>query len=330
MQLTALCRSRDGWDEVDDLQKILELRRDPQRLVWAESDVSDATEDDVRDLMSGFALDELAIEDALDARQRPKLEPYPGHLLGILYELDEIEDQLEGKQVAAFVGTGFVIVLHHGADRVLREARHRLTSQPTDGLTTDALLHVLLDTVVDDYEATTEQLGEEVEDLEFQAITAAQHRNGARTELPSQYRLYTVKQHVSMLRRFALPLARSMERFAPSTGDEALEATARQFRDVEDHLLRLNAQVRSIDELATGVLDLTRSIQTDALNNINKKLSGWGAIIAAPVLIAGLYGTNYELLPGQSWGAWGFLFVVALMIMSSTVLYVFFKRRDWI
>ena len=75
MQLTALCRSAGGWDEVDDVRKILELRRDPRQLVWAEADVSGAAEDDVRDLAAGFALDELAIDDALNPRQRPKLEP---------------------------------------------------------------------------------------------------------------------------------------------------------------------------------------------------------------------------------------------------------------
>ena len=91
--------------------------------MWAEADVSGATEDDVRDLTSGFALDELAIDDALNPRQRPKLETYPGHLLVILYELDEVDDQLEQRQVAAFVGPGFVIALHHGAMGLIREAR---------------------------------------------------------------------------------------------------------------------------------------------------------------------------------------------------------------
>src|SRR5437588_5174829 len=115
LEVRALCRSSDGWDEVDDLDKVLELRRDPARLVWAEADVSGTQPEDVRSLAEGFDLDPLAVEDAVQPRQRPKVEPYPGHLLVILYQLDEVEDQLEPRQMAAFVGAGFVMVLHHGA-----------------------------------------------------------------------------------------------------------------------------------------------------------------------------------------------------------------------
>jgi magnesium transporter len=332
MRLQAICRSPTGWEEVDDLDTILRLRRDPTRLVWAEADVTGATEGDVRSLASGFGLDELAVEDALEARQRPKLETYPGHLLVILYQLDEIADQLEPRQIAAFIGQGFVIVLHHGAGRLITEARSRLHDEEQEALTVDRLLHSLLDSTVDDYEAKAAELGEEIEELELQALEVA--RAGARDarDLPSQYRLYTVKQQLSMLRRFALPMTRSLERLANPDGSsgEAPDESELRFRDVLDHVLRLAGQMRSIDELATGVLDLTRSIQADTLNDVNKKLSGWAAIIAAPALIVGLYGTNYGLVPTKSWGNWGFVFVVVLMVASAAGLYAFFKRRRWI
>ena len=333
MQLTALCRSAGGWDEVDDVRKILELRRDPRQLVWAEADVSGAAEDDVRDLAAGFALDELAIDDALNPRQRPKLETYPGHLLVILYELDEVEDQLEQRQVAAFVGQGFVIALHHGATRLIREARRRVAAVEEETPTVDTLLHSLVDATVDDYEARAEDLEDEVEELELQALAAARAADRDEdSELPSQYRLYTIKQQLSMLRRFALPMGRSIERLE-HTGREAdgepPEESELRFRDVEDHLLRLAAQVRSIDELAGGVLDLTRSMQADTLNVVNKKLSGWAAVIAAPALIVGLYGTNIGLVPAKM-GGWGLLFLAGLCAASSGAIYAVFKRRDWI
>src|SRR5205807_3198353 len=114
----------------------------------------------------------------------------------------------------------------------------------------------------------------------------------------------------------ALPLGQSLERLAHTDADEPEEAELR-FRDVQDHVLRLGAQVRSIDELASGVLDLTRSIQADTLNDINKRLTGWAAVIAGPALIVGLYGTNYGLLPSKSLGNWGFVFVVGLMLASA-------------
>ena len=134
-----------------------------------------------------------------------------------------------------------------------------------------------------------------------------------------------------MLRRYALPLAAALGQLAHAHGDAAMsDERALQFRDVEDHVIRLAEKVRSIDELATGVLDLTRSIQADTLNDINKKLTGWAAVIAGPALIVGLYGTNYGLLPTKSWGNWGFVFVVGLMVASAVGLYSIFRRRRWI
>jgi magnesium transporter len=334
MQLQALCRSDGGWEEVDDLAKILELHRDPSRLVWIGSDVSGATEDDVRALATEFDLDELAMEDALQARQRPKLEPYPGHLLVILYQLDEIADQLEQRQIAAFVGRGFVIVLHHGAGRLLSEARARVERDAGEVVTVDDLVHALLDAAVDDYELKAAALGDDVEELEMQGLSVAQARarGDMRTEVPDQAVLYTVKQQLSMLRRYALPLSRALDQLAHVHEDTTVPPDERelQFRDVEDHLLRLGDKVRSIDELASGVLDLTRSIQADDLNDINKKLTGWAAVIAAPALIVGLYGTNYGLLPTKHLGNWGFVFVLGLMFASAFGLYVVFKRRRWI
>ena len=103
------------------------------------------------------------------------------------------------------------------------------------------------------------------------------------------------------------------------------------FRDVNDHVLRVQAQVRSIEDLSQGVLDLTQSVQADTLNEINKKLTGWAAIIAAPALIVGLYGINYHLLPQPTFlGAWGFVMVLGLMGAASLTLYLFFKRKGWI
>ena len=108
-----------------------------------------------------------------------------------------------------------------------------------------------------------------------------------------------------------------------------LEETGKLLRDVHDHVLRISAQVRSIEELTNGVLELARSVQADTLNEINKRLTGWAAIIAAPALIVGLYGTNYGLLPRFP-GRWGFVFIVGLMVATSGILFGFFRRRGWI
>ena len=95
-------------------------------------------------------------------------------------------------------------------------------------------------------------------------------------------------------------------------------------------MLRIGAQARSVEELADAVLDLTRGVQADVLNEVNKRLSAWAAIIAVPTFIASIYGTNYKLLPSPSLGALGFVYVLGIMAGSAAALWLFFKRRRWI
>jgi magnesium transporter len=342
MQLQALCRSPESdWTEVEDLSKVAELRRDPDVVVWAQADVGGATEADIHGLSAEFALDELAVEDALNARQRPKLESYDPHLLMVLFQLDEVDDQLEPRQIACFAGETFVLMLHHGADRLVGEVKRRLEAAGPEVASADRMLHIVADVAVDDYEAIATEISDEVEALEGQALDVARAEERTTKEvqgsMPSQYRLYTLKQQTSMLRRFALPVSLALQRIQAQRGiqdrGEPLaisEDSEKLFRDVDDHVQRVSAQIRSIEDLVQGVLDLTQSVQADTLNEINKKLSAWAAIVAAPTLIAGLYGVNYQLLPFARIGAWGFVFVTVLMTASSVSLYLFFKQKGWI
>src|SRR5438093_3681482 len=132
-----------------------------------------------------------------------------------------------------------------------------------------------------------------------------------------------------MLRRHAVPVAGVVERLEPPAAADG-EETELLFRDVHDHLLRIAGQIKSVDELAGAVLDLTRSIQADTLNEVNKKLSAWAGIIAVPTLIASIYGTNYRLWPSPGIGAAGFVLVLGIMIGSGVALRLFFKRKRWI
>lgn len=336
IELHALCRGpSEDWREVDDLTKVAELRRDRQVAVWAEADVRDASEPDIRTVASEFELDELAVEDALNPRQRPKIESYEPHLLLVLYQLDEVEDQLEPRQIACFAGESFVLLLHHAAERLISEVRRRLEASGPEAATPDRMMHAVCDVAVDDYESIANDISNEVEELEGQAlkVSRAEERTAkdVQRSMPNPYRLYTLRQQTSMLRRFALPLSTALERMEPKSGSVTVsDETEKLFRDVYDHLARVSAQIESIEALHQGVLDLTQSLHADTLSEINKKLSGWAAIVAAPTLIAGLYGINYTLLPLPQLGYWGFVMVTGLMILSSLWLYLFFKRKGWI
>jgi magnesium transporter len=328
-----------GWAETEVLDAAARACHREGRFTWLEVDVS-AGQEEAREVARRFELAPLAVEDALATRQRPKLETYEHHRFLVLYQLDEVDDQLEGRQIAVFAGSSFVLILHDGANRLVEEARRRLQKVDVRDVDVERALHALIDAVVDDYEHIAARLDVDVEDLEAKALRASRHgqqepARGAES-LPSQPMLYAIKQQVSMLRRYALPLSGVVEILQAEEearrrkeGDD--DRTDLLFRDVHDHVLRLAAQVRNIDDLASAVIDLTRSLQADTLNEVNKKLSAWAAIIAIPTLIASIYGTNYKLWPppGSSKG-WGFLGVVVIMGVSATLLWMFFKRKRWI
>jgi len=332
--------ARDGWADGPDVVVAADRSRTDGGFSWVEVELPHEDPERVREVAERFDLDPLAVEDALNPRQRPKLETYEWHRFVVLDQLDEEDDQLEARQIACFAGPRFLLILHNGAGRLVGDGRKRLQQVEPDDLDVDRALHALVDAVVDDHQRIADRLEIDVEDLEAQALRVSRRSvsNAARNaeDLPSQPMLYAIKQQVSMLRRYALPLNGVLE--ALQAGAEAeLDAdgdgddrTDLLFRDVHDHVLRIGGQIRNVDDLATAVIDLTRSVQADMLNEVNKKLSAWAAIIAIPTLIASVYGTNYKLWPDPDIGSRGFVGVVLIMFGAGAALWLFFKRKRWI
>ena len=322
--LVAVCHSAaTGWVEVNNLTELSDLRDESGNLLWAEADVATLNDEEIALIADEFNLHPLAVEDAVRTRQRPKLESYEGHLFVVFHELDEVDGQLEASQIACFIGERYLITLHAGAERIISEAKRRWSDELVDR---DAgpgyLLHTLLDALVDDIEVIADKLEDEIENLE--EITL---QNPA---APVQRELYSVKQKLSRLRRYALPTERVVHWVIEGHGRRLFpRETDELFADVNDHLLRTAGQVRNIDDLADAVLDLRRSEQATALNEVTKRLTGWAAIIAVPTFIASVYGMNFALVPTEG-QMFGFVFALFLMALSGLVLFLYFKRRDWI
>ena len=319
--LMAICHSAEqGWTEVDDLERVSDLRDTHGVLLWAETDVSTLTPEEVATIAEEFDLHPLAVEDAVHARQRPKVEVYDTHLFVVFDQLDHVNDQLEATQIACFVGERYVLTLHAGAARSIAVAKKRWTqAQQELGQGPAYLMHTLLDSVVDDYQRIADELEERVEELEELVLD--------HPRAPVSRQLYSVKQKVSRLRRYALPVGRVLEgvKGHPGTPADALA----HFGDVHDHTLRIADQVRNIDDLSQAVLELTRAEQAYSLNEVTKRLTGWAAVIAVPTFIASVYGMNFELVP-ESGQLFGFWFALFLMTASAVALYVFLKKREWI
>ena len=321
--LMAICHSAsEGWTKVEDLDLLSDLRQEGGNVLWAEADTSNLTAQDLGTIAEEFDLHPLAVEDAIHARQRPKIENYEGHRFVVFHQLNEVAGQLEAAQIACFVGERYVLTIHSGADRTIEAAKKRWSGKTGVPEHSSTLLHTLFDVVVDEYQRIADELEQTIEDLEEIALETP------RASLQRQ--LYGVKQKISRMRRYVLPMARLLEWTGSRDGDaNVAEENIPHFRDVHDHLLRITDQVRNIDDLAQAVIDLTQSEQSNLLNQVTKRLTGYAAIFAALTLIAGIYGMNFKLVPADQ-TLFGFWFALALMLVVGAGLYLYFKKKDWL
>jgi magnesium transporter len=259
----------------------------------------------------------------MHVRQRPKIDSYEGHRFAVFHQLDEEEGQLEAVQIACFVGERYVLTIHAGATRTIETAKERWSKESgTDTEHSSVLLHTLFDVVVDEYQVIADNLEQQIEDLEELALETP--------HAPLQRQLYRIKQKVSRMRRYVLPMTRLLEWTQDPHGESNVNAEhLPMFRDVHDHLLRITDQVRNIDDLSQAVIDLTQSEQSNLLNQVSKRLSGYAAIFAVLTLIAGIYGMNFKLVPKDQ-TYYGFWIAIAMMVAAGIGLYLYFKKRDWL
>jgi magnesium transporter len=315
-----------GWRELSDLSVISNLCDQSGARVWAEADITTLSPTDVATIAEEFGLHALAVEDATKAKERPKFEEYDRHLFVVVHELQPEDGQLEAVQISCFVGTRYVLALHAGAQRTMDETRKRLQEGTGEVWGGSAyLMHALLDAVVDDYQTIADDLEQEVEQTEEALLVDPRSQ-------PVTV-LYTVKQRVARIRRYVTPASRMLAGFVETGISAAVAVPGTEFgnffRDVHDHTLRVVDQVRNVEELADGLIELVRVEATNAQNEVTKRLTGWAAIIAVPTFIASVYGMNFELVPksGQLFGFW---FALGSMATAAIVLYAYFKRRGWI
>ncbi len=323
---------------MQDLSTVSDLRSDSGSLVWAEADMSDLRSEDEATIIEEFDLDPMAVEDAMRARQRPKFEAYENHRFAVLHELYESSGQLEKKQVSCFVGDDYLLIIHEGADELLKVVRERLSHSNYDELGPVYLLYALLDTIVDEYQEHADRLEDIVEEIEDAVVTEAPETVGRidssrvrrRETERVQRRAYSIKQQVARLRRYAVPLERELHGMLATENKVLTTSTSRLFRDVHDHTLRIGDQIHQVDSLTQAVLDLIRGEQGEDLNQVQKKLTGWAAIVAVPTVIAGIYGMNYRLYPSPDHGGFGFWFAIGLMALAVAVLYLYFRNKEWL
>jgi magnesium transporter len=289
------------------------------------------TADAIAAVAAEFGLPALAVEDAVKAHQRPKLERYGDVLFVVVKPVRYIDHDeiVDVDEVAVFLGETFVVTVRHGDNDVVSRVRTELDDDsPLLDLGPSAVLYRLLDIVVDGYGEVAGEIDVDVSDIEVQVFGGDP---GDHSE-----RVYKLKREVLQFRSAVLPLAPAVEDLAAGTVAGVNPKTADYFRDVHDHVLRIGDRIEGYDDLLTGVLqaDLARVAvrqnQAAARQNEDvRKISAWAAIALVPTAIAGIYGMNFDNMPElhTRYGYFVVLFVIALACVG---LYVQFRRNDWL
>ncbi len=283
------------------------------------------TAEEMSDIASTFNLHPLAVEDALSAHQRPKLERYPGDhvfmVLKTLWYVDET-DAVETGEIAVFVGPDFVVTVRHGTGSELAFTRRDLESQA--GVLDHgpfSVLYSVCDHVVDEYSKVAAELQVDVDEIELSVFSDTRTRDAQR--------IYTLKREVSEFRRAVAPLREPLNRLTHAQLPEMDPQAGTFFRDVADHAILVTEQVETLDHLLSSAHDAHMARISVQQNDDMRKISAWVAIAALPTVIAAIYGMNFHYIPELSWH-YGYFGVLGFMALSCGVLHRVFKRYGWL
>ncbi|HET6748969.1 MAG TPA: magnesium/cobalt transporter CorA [Actinomycetes bacterium] len=321
-----------------------EGRRRPGELALA--DAFEATEDDNTFVWIGlyepderefdsvareFNLHELAVEDAIKAHQRPKLEVYEDTLFVVLKTARylEADETVEFGEIMLFIGPQFVVAVRHKPASELRGVRKEIESRP-DLLRfgPGAVLYAILDRVVDDYLPVIEGLDQDIKEVEKQVFSEGGHN-------PAE-RIYMLKREVIEFHQSTAPLAEPLDRLVRGQVPLLHQEMPEYFRDVQDHLIRVVDQVNGFRDLLTSVLQANLTQVALRQNEVGmrqnadmRKISAWVAIVAVPTMLAGIYGMNFDHMPELRW-VFGYPLALLAMALACAALYRAFKRNGWL
>jgi magnesium transporter len=278
----------------------------------------------LRQVQEEFGLHDLAVEDALAAHQRPKLEQYENSLFVVLRTAHlNAEQRLEFGETHVFVGERFVVSVRHGS--LTSHVGLRAKCEATPELLKKGpgfVLYALMDFIVDQYFPIVEALEEQIEELEEEIF-------GERVSRDTTNRIYTLKRDLLALKRAVSPVVDVCNRLMRFDSTLVHDDSRPYFRDVYDHALRVNERIDNQRELLAAALEANLSLISVAQNEDTKRLAAWAAIFAVPTMIAGIYGMNFRSMPELEW-AYGYPATWAVMIAVCIGLFAGFKRSGWL
>ena len=305
---------------LDDLAGALAV---PGQFVWL--GLLEPSEELLQRVQRELHLHDLAIEDAHAAHQRPKLEQYQDSLFVVLRTVQRPSPgaPLEFGETHIFIGRNYLVTVRHGSLRSHVGLRSRLEATPAllakgPGF----VLYALMDFIVDQYFPVVDELEESFEGLEEQIFAEQCSRETTRS-------IYHLRRDLVALKRAILPLIEVCNRLMKFDVEMVAADTHPYFRDIHDHLLRLNELIDSLRELLGTALDANASLISEQHTVQTKRLASWAAIIAVPTMVAGIYGMNFTQMPELHW-AYGYPVALGIMAVACFGLYVAFRRSGWL
>jgi magnesium transporter len=311
--------------EPSNLAELYEESDNHDGIVWL--GLLEPSPDELADVAREFDLHELAVEDAIHAHQRPKLERYGDTLFLVLRParyLDETET-VEFGEIHVFAGPRFVITIRHGHASELGRVRAALESRPqllSQGPL--SVVHAIVDRVVDDYMPVVRGIENDIDEIETEVF--GEGKNVSR-------RTYELTREVIEFRRATHPLPDILQGLMNEAADDEEQ---RYLRDVHDHAIRIQEQASAFHELLRSILSVNLTLETKALSEAGnrqneevKKISAWAAILFAPTIVGTVYGMNFDHMPELGWRL-GYPMAVGLMVAVSLGLFLLFRRRRWI
>ncbi|MRK01836.1 MULTISPECIES: magnesium/cobalt transporter CorA [Aeromicrobium] len=280
--------------------------------------IANPTSDELHRIAGPLSLHPLAVEDALEAHQRPKIEKYEDHTFMSIRTVSYSDDDITTHEVNIFLGPNYLLTVRHGGPELhgARKAAESMIEHLSHGPT--AALYAVVDSIVDHYEDVATELETDVQEVESSVFSAQRSNDSTR--------IYRLKRETLEFRRAVMPLREPVHRFATVSAPERARP---YFRDISDHLSRAAESIDSIDHLLDNALNAHLAQLSVQQNEDMRKLTAGATIFAVPTAIAGVYGMNFEHMPELSW-TYGY--PACLAVIGALCLYIYsrFKRSGWL
>ena len=315
---------KDGYryTEPPNLQELIRRAKTDGGFVWL--GLSEPTQEEFDKVVGDFRFHPLAIEDAINAKQRPKFEEYPGLQFCVLRTAfyDEVKSEVSTGEIFCFIGPHFIVVVRHGDGSALTNTRHILEDNPEQmSKGPYAVLHAIIDHVIDCYIDIAGELEQDVMQVENKVFSG-------KRQTQSQD-IYFLKREVIEFRHAIDPLLSPLQKLASEGAPHINPTLTPFFRDTLDHLSRASDAAAGLDALLTSALQADLAHIQVQQNSDMRKITSYVALASVPTMVAGIYGMNFEFMPELGW-KFGYPLVVGSLVILTGILYRKFKKANWL